>query len=278
MRWVTQASNVMVLDILNSEFQWVSRQNDVLIKVYSPEVGEFLILNELQLRYSSKMPLRMRAYTALAEEKYKLPILPVLINVLPPGPLVTINDRYESNYFGLQARQDYKVINLWEVDVQTVFEQNISALLPLVPVLDGGDDIATVERALHLLQMDDDLSEMEPLLGFFASFVLDAGLINQILRWDMAILRESPWLNQMLLESEAMGEAKGKATGKATGKLEEGQSLVLRQLVRRVGVVGAELEARVRALALADVEALGEALLDFSGREDLMDWLSMHEG
>ncbi len=79
----------------------------------------------------------------------------------------------------------------------------------------------------------------------------------------MAVLRESPWLNQMLLESEAMGEVKGEAKG----KLEEEKSLVLRQLVRRVGVVSAELEARVKALALADVEAL----LDLTGREDLID-------
>jgi predicted transposase YdaD len=65
-RWVTQQADVVALEILGSEFQWVSRENDVLMKVHSPVHGEFLILNELQLRYTDKMPLRMRAYAALA--------------------------------------------------------------------------------------------------------------------------------------------------------------------------------------------------------------------
>ncbi|MBR8837805.1 MAG: hypothetical protein DSM106950_28310, partial [Stigonema ocellatum SAG 48.90 = DSM 106950] len=33
--------------------------------------------------------------------------------------------RYESNFAGLQARQDYRVINLWEVDVEIAFQQPI---------------------------------------------------------------------------------------------------------------------------------------------------------
>jgi predicted transposase YdaD len=61
-QWVTQQSDVVMREILGSEFQWVSRENDVLMKVYSPTWGEFLILTELQLRYTIKMPRRMRAY------------------------------------------------------------------------------------------------------------------------------------------------------------------------------------------------------------------------
>jgi hypothetical protein len=49
-RWVTQQDDVTVLEILGSDFQWVSRENDVLMKVYSPIHDDFLILTELQLR------------------------------------------------------------------------------------------------------------------------------------------------------------------------------------------------------------------------------------
>jgi hypothetical protein len=34
----------IVKEILSSDFQWISREGDVLIKVYSPELGEFLLL------------------------------------------------------------------------------------------------------------------------------------------------------------------------------------------------------------------------------------------
>ena len=57
------------------------------------------------------------------------------------------------------------------------------------------------------------------------------------------------------------------------GRTEEARSLVLRLLSRRVGTLSATFEAQVQALALPQLEALGEALLDFAGLDDLTDWL-----
>ncbi|MCG9890894.1 MAG: DUF4351 domain-containing protein [Thermosynechococcaceae cyanobacterium MS004] len=51
------------------------------------------------------------------------------------------------------------------------------------------------------------------------------------------------------------------------------RSLVLRQLAHRGGALPATVEAQVQALALPQLEALGEALLDFTGLDDLTDWL-----
>jgi predicted transposase YdaD len=255
-RWVTQQEDVVALEILGSEFQWVSRENDVLMKVQSPIHGEFLILNELQLRYTDKMPLRMRAYAALAQERYGLPVYPVLVNILPPPSTVVVSNRFESNFLGLQARQDYCVINLWEVEVETVFEQSLDTLLPFVPILKNGGNQQTVRRALVQLQQNEELVELESLLGFFASFVLDTELVRQIMRWDMTVLRESPWYQEILQE----------------GALRE-QSLIIRQLTRRIGEVSPEKLSQVQALPLTQLEALGEALLDFSGPADLDEWL-----
>jgi predicted transposase YdaD len=59
--------------------------------------------------------------------------------------------------------------------------------------------------------------------------------------------------------------------------LQEGEqrerSLIHRQLSRRVGTLPANVEAQVQALALPQLEALGEALLDFTGVDDLVGWL-----
>ena len=154
----------------------------MLVRAESPRYGEFLVLNELQLRYKPDMPKRMRAYAALAEEKYNLPIYPVLINILQEGS-VEIPTRYESEFAGLQARQDYRVVNLWEVDVEIAFQEPISPLIPFVPVLKGGAEESTMQRALQVLRNDQQLSELETLMAFFASFVLDSSLVRQIMRW-----------------------------------------------------------------------------------------------
>lgn len=149
-RWVTNIPNIQAGEILSGEFQWISRESDVLIRATSPEHGEFLVLNELQLRYSSKMPRRMRSYAALAEEKYELPTYPVLINILPTGD-VEIPTNFTSNLAGLRAIQDYRVINLWEVDVNIPFQQPLPSLLPFVPILQGGNDESIIREALQML-------------------------------------------------------------------------------------------------------------------------------
>ncbi len=110
--------------------------------------------------------------------------------------------------------------------------------------------------------------ELESLLGFFASFVLEKELVQQMMRWDVTVLRESPWYQEIFLE----GENKGCQQGKQVGVLRE-QSLSLHQLTRRIGKIAPALRSQIQALSLTQIEELGEALLDFSNPADLDDWL-----
>ena len=171
-------------------------------------MGEFLALNELQLRYKTEMPRRMRAYISLAEEKYNLPVYPVLINILKVSE-TEIPTSYQSEFAGFKARQDYRVINLWEVDVNLAFEENLSSLLPFVPILKDGAEESTIQQALQKLRADENLNQLESVLAFFATFVIDSALVQQIMRWDMAILTESPWYQQILGEGERRGIISG---------------------------------------------------------------------
>lgn len=73
------------------------------MKVRSSIHGDFLILTELQLRYTDKMPLRIRTYAALVEETYGLPVYPVLVNILSPSAKTVVSNCFESDFLGLQA-------------------------------------------------------------------------------------------------------------------------------------------------------------------------------
>ena len=160
------------------------------------------------------------------------------------------------------------MINLWEVEAELVFETKLNALLPFVPILRGGDRPEVVQRALIELQQDEDLVELESLLGFFARFVLDADVVKQIMSWDMTILRESPWYQEILQEGKTLGLQQG---------LEQGErSLILRQLTRKFGALSPDVLARVQALSLPQLEELSDRLLDFTQTEDLLSWLEQH--
>jgi predicted transposase YdaD len=84
----------------------------------------------------------------------------------------------------------------------------------------------------------------------------------------MTVLRESPWYQEIRQE--------GRQEGEQTGVFKGEQSLILRQLTRRIGEVSPERRSQVQALSLPQLEALGEALLDFSEPADLDEWLRSH--
>lgn len=179
----------------------------MLIRAWDPELGEFLIANEIQLRYSGEMPRRMRLYAALAEEKFKLPVYPVLVVILPESDVIPTF--YHSRLGDLEAHQDYTIIQLSEVDATLAFTQPVPSLLPFVPIMQGGEQETVIREALRLLQQNPALSELEPLLAFFARFVLGSEVVAQIMRWDMAVLRESPWYEEIKQEGIQLGKQEG---------------------------------------------------------------------
>jgi hypothetical protein len=65
--------------------------------------------------------------------------------------------------------------------------------------------------------------------------------------------------------------------GIAIGKQQEALSLVTRQLNRRLGNLDEVLLEGVGSLSVEELEALGEALLDFNSVTDLTNWLSPKE-
>jgi predicted transposase YdaD len=67
---------------------------------------------------------------------------------------------------------------------------------------------------------------------------------------------------------------RGRQEGEAQGEAK----VTLRQLSRRCGPLSEATTARIQALPLEQLEALTEALLDFSGPADLAAWLADHKG
>ena len=75
-------------------------------------------------------------------------------------------------------------------------------------------------------------------------------------------LRHSRAAQELIAEGQASGEAKA----------------TLRQLTHRCGPLTDATTARIQALPLEQLEALGLALLDFTGADDLAAWLAHHAG
>lgn len=249
LHWVMGRSDVVARDILTSDFQWVSRASDVLVRAHSPRLGEFLVLNEVESNYTNAMPRRVNAYAGLAEERYNLPVFAVLINVWPPPSTVTVEHSYRRSFLGQRTRRDYHVINLWEVDAERAFEPALRALLPFVPALRGGTEQTVIRRALNTLRDDAELRDLETLLGFLAGFVLDVNFIMQNMRIDMAILRTSPWYQEAFDKGIDQGE------------LRKGQRMLRLMLAARFGELPAAVTERLNKITSDQADALVQVVM-----------------
>ena len=69
---------------------------------------------------------------------------------------------------------------------------------------------------------------------------------------------------------ERMGIEQGRQEERSRQRL-----LILRQLVRKVGVVPEPLTDRISKLPIEQLESLAEALLDFTCLDDLSNWLEI---
>jgi len=61
--------------------------------------------------------------------------------------------------------------------------------------------------------------------------------------------------------------------GRVEGQQKEAVTLILRMLHRRLGSLGTVQETKIQALSVSELEALGEALLDFHNMAELTAWL-----
>lgn len=75
---------------------------------------------------------------------------------------------------------------------------------------------------------------------------------------------------------EEIGFERGLKEGEQRAEQRQ-RSLILRQLNRQVGEVPESLQQRLGRLTIAQLETLGEALLDFEQLADLLKWLEASE-
>ena len=86
------------------------------------------------------------------------------------------------------------------------------------------------------------------------------------------------WIEEGRQEGRQQGRQEGEVQGEARGRAAEAAAVTLRLLNRRCGPLADVTTARIQALPLEQLEALADALLDFTGPEDLATWLAALAG
>jgi transcription termination factor NusB len=127
------------------------------------------------------------------------------------------------------------------------------------------------QAVTEVLALHEGDSQRAAALQLLVSWKISIEVINAVEEQEVVMA-----LSQAYLEWELKTKQEGRQEGRQEG-LEEGlqheRSLVLRQLDRKLGSLPAIIRSTITNLSLTQLEALGEALLDFESINDLQAWL-----
>ncbi len=219
---------------------------------------------EFQTQPDSEIPCPMADYRLRVYRRYPQKQMHQVVIYLKPtaSPLV------QENVFIIpRTRHEFEVIRLWEQPMEALLE--FPGLLPFVVLSrteDKSQTLRQVAQRIENLASQQEQSNVAAATSILAGLVLEKEVIRQILREE--VMQESVIYQDIVAQATAKGKAEG---------IQEGEpSLVLRLLKRRIGEFDSQLEVRIRNLSVAQLEELGEALLDFSTQDDLLTWLASH--
>ena len=223
------------------------------------KAGNQILHIEFETRPYSEPPLpfRMLDYYVRLKRQYGCSVHQVVMFLRETTSEQVLVSKYEDT----NTQHRYQVIRLWEQDPNLLLSS--PGLLPFATLSKTteprqllqqvADRVATIKESK---QQADVLTCSQVLAGLR----FEKKLIKQLLRKE--IMRESVIYQEIHEE------------GLLEGRQGEAVSLITRQLTRRVGALSPELEAQIQSLSVEVLEDLGEALLDFTGVEDLVSWLA----
>lgn len=244
---------------------------DLLARVkFREQESYFLFHIEPQSSQQKEFEKRMFFYFGRLHEKYDLPIYPVVIFSYD-NPRQAAGNSYQIGFPDFQVLQfNFQAIQLNRLNWRDYLrQQNPVAAALMTKMQIAEDDRPQVKleclRMLATLQLD-------PARTMFLSQFIDTYLklaADEEQRFQAEVDRLETAERDAIMQTVTSWEERGRLKGQA--------QLVLRQLLRKVGKIPAEVETDIQALEIDQIEALGEALLEFEEISDLTAWLQQSE-
>ncbi|BAY26185.1 hypothetical protein NIES2100_59990 [Calothrix sp. NIES-2100] len=262
-RWLL-ASETSDIQVLKTELTLEPIRAD---SVTFLQIANQILHLEFQTSPKSTPPLdfRMLDYYTRLKRQYWCDIQQVLIFLQATSSEIA----FQTQYVDTNTIHKYRVIRLWEEDPTPLLAN--PALLPLATLAQSNsppDLLQQVAAAVDMIEETDERQNISACVQLLAGLRFDKSLITQLFRED--IMQESVIYQDILQK----GLQQGLQQGEEQGKKQEALQLVLRLVTRRLGAIEPQTEQQIRALAIAQLEDLAEALLDFTSQADLVNYLT----
>lgn len=215
------------------------------------------------------LPLRMLDYWVRLYRQYNCDIEQVVIFLKPTTSEAVFIDQFTAP----NTTHRYRVIRIWEQEPELLLLS--PGLLPLATLARTDSDspqnlLRQVAVQVSMIEEAATKQSISICTQLLAGLVFEPELIRQFFR--IEDMRESTIYQEILQEGLQEGIEQGIEQGRQSEL-----RLVMRLLTRRLGSINYQLQSRLQKLSLAQLENLGEVLLDFASEADLMNWLNTIE-
>jgi predicted transposase/invertase (TIGR01784 family) len=250
------------------------------VRLAGQDVG-FLVHLEAQATSRAEFSRRMFFYFSRLHQKYLQAIYPIVVFSFDE-PYREEPQQYCVEFDDFKVMEfNFKAIQLNRLNWRDFLNQQnpvAAALMSKMRIDEADRPRVKVEclRLLATLRLDPARTQL--ISGFVDTYLRLNVQEEQVFQESVGTLEggEREDIMQIVTSWMEQGIAEGRIEGEQRGRIEGERSLVLRLLARRVGTLPAKIEAQVQALTLPQLEALGEALLDFASAEDLRLWLQQN--
>ncbi len=218
---------------------------------------KFIAHIEAQTKYDGNMPERMLDYDTRLWIRYGLPIYSFVLVLTPRGMPAAPPDFVVIEAGGLRLTVKYTIVRIWQIPAAVALAAKREALLPFVPLMDGGE--VELEQAIEeLATIRDEVRRRELALHFvlLGGLRYDRNLIFDLLgrvqtMITVADLKDSSVFQFFFEEAEEKGLKKGLERGLEKG-LEEGLEKGLEEGLEEGLGKGVEAMARVLRKEIAN--------------------------
>jgi len=260
---------------------------DLVAKLRFKEQDTFFLVHvENQAQPQTNFGKRMFAYLARLHEKHDLPVYPIAVFTYD-APFTEQADVYEVVFPDRRVLEfRFRAIQLNRLNWRDFARQENPAASALMAKM----NIAQADRARVKLQCIRLLSTLslnkarnQLILGFVDTYLRLNDEEEEAYRRELQTFSpiEREKVTEMTMSWKEAAEQKGLQQGLEQGLqegLEKGKlqgmiTLITHQIERRFGRIDAETRKRITELNPAQLEKLGDELVDFEGAGDLAKWL-----
>ncbi|BAY18464.1 hypothetical protein NIES21_43110 [Anabaenopsis circularis NIES-21] len=225
----------------------------------------FIIHTEHQSYSQTNFNQRMFTYFARLHEKYALPIYPIVI-YSHDTPLTPEPNSYRIDFPNKKVLEfNYDVVQLNQLRWQDFLNQRnpvASALIAKMRMNIQERPIVKLTSLQLLANLELNPAQVQLISGFIDTYLDLNAQEERIFQEQLASIE--PQQEERVMQIVTSWMRQGIQQGEA--------KLILRQLNSRLGEVKPQLQAQIQGLSSAELEDLGEALLDFTTTTDLEAW------